>query len=268
MTLLTSLGSIFSTLLAMPLAPTLSRVFPRPVEITRQALEGEAFSSSSSSVVGPKSAQSNDLSASSGGTPAWVRLSVLRLVGVVPWSALNVACGITGVSLRNCFLGAVVGTFPWTAVTCQVGDILHTIGVVSTNSTLEGDLSDGLSKSATLSSVLASPQIVMELIFLSVLSLAPILGRKHLSRFISSSGGAMTTPKPLPDDEEEQLEEKEGLSPSLRTDGQESEKEGRRGRCRKVLHQEWTWKRISMSVPRWSMLQQEREILTAEHLDR
>ena len=75
-------------------------------------------------------------------------------------------------------------------------------------------------------------------------------------------------PKPLPDDEEEQLEEKEGLSPSLRTDNQESEKEGRRGRCRKVLHQEWTWKRISMSVPRWSMLQQQREILTEEHLDR
>jgi SNARE associated Golgi protein len=43
-------------------------------------------------------------------------LSVLRLVGVVPWSGINVACGVCGVPTRDCVLGAFIGTLPWTAV--------------------------------------------------------------------------------------------------------------------------------------------------------
>jgi hypothetical protein len=50
-----------------------------------------------------------------------VRLTVFRLVGIVPWSGINVACGVLGVSLRDCFLGTFIGAIPWTAVTCQVG---------------------------------------------------------------------------------------------------------------------------------------------------
>jgi uncharacterized membrane protein YdjX (TVP38/TMEM64 family) len=47
------------------------------------------------------------------------------LVGIVPWSGINVACGVLGVSLRDCFLGTFIGAIPWTAVTCQVGAHSH-----------------------------------------------------------------------------------------------------------------------------------------------
>ena len=50
----------------------------------------------------------------------WVRLSVLRLIGVVPWSGINIACGVCGVSILDCMLGTFIGCLPWTAVTCQV----------------------------------------------------------------------------------------------------------------------------------------------------
>lgn len=105
MTTLTALGSVFSSLLATPLSPVISQFFPKALSLTRNALEGGDTTST---------AHSHDRS------PAWVRLSVLRLIGVVPWSGINIACGVTGVALFDCVLGAFIGTLPWTAVTCQV----------------------------------------------------------------------------------------------------------------------------------------------------
>ncbi|KAI6034274.1 snare associated Golgi protein-domain-containing protein [Pisolithus microcarpus] len=136
---LTTMGSVFSTLLCMPLAPSLSRLWPRALEMTRNAYRGSKLKS-----------------------PAWVRLSILRLVGVVPWSGINIACGVCGVALSDCTLGSFIGCLPWTAVTCQIGDILQT-------------------------SLLASPDIVLKLVVLSFLSLAPILGRERLRALVLKS---------------------------------------------------------------------------------
>jgi hypothetical protein len=111
---------------------------------------------------------------------------------VRPWSGINIACGVCGVSLVDCMFGTFIGCLPWTAVTCQVwrypisqlkinfqsyqiGDILQT--VASTPSPTP----------QTLSSLLASPEIILKLVFLSVLSLAPILGRTHLREMIPTS---------------------------------------------------------------------------------
>jgi len=104
LTFLTTIGSIFSSLLSRPMAPLLSQWFPRALGVTRNALHGDYDSNSTSQ----------------NKTPAWVRLSVLRLIGVVPWSGLNIACGVCGVSFADCFLGTFIGALPWTAVTCQV----------------------------------------------------------------------------------------------------------------------------------------------------
>jgi len=57
----------------------------------------------------------------------------------------------------------------------QIGDILQTVASTPTPTP------------QTLSSLLASPEIVFKLVFLSVLSLAPILGRTHLRAMISMS---------------------------------------------------------------------------------
>ncbi|KAG2141767.1 uncharacterized protein EDB93DRAFT_1294199 [Suillus bovinus] len=156
---LTTLGSIFATLLCVPLAPSLSRLFPRALQMTRIALEGE----------------SNLSTGKNSRSPTWARLSVLRLVGVVPWSGINIACGVCGVAISDCLLGAFIGCLPWTAVTCQIGDILQT--VASTTSPSQ----------QTVSSLLTSPDILVKLAFLSFLSLAPILGRERLRSLISAS---------------------------------------------------------------------------------
>lgn len=88
----------------MPLAPFITHFFPRALDMTRSALEGDV---------------SVDTRANTK-SPAWVRLSVLRLVGVVPWSGINIASGVCGVALSDCILGSFIGSLPWTAVTCQV----------------------------------------------------------------------------------------------------------------------------------------------------
>ncbi|KAJ7807099.1 snare associated Golgi protein-domain-containing protein [Mycena leptocephala] len=161
---LTTVGSACATLLAMPLGPLITRFFPRALELTRHALEGDSDASPSPPAEGeitkPKSSP-------------WVRLSVLRLIGVVPWSGINIACGVCGVSIWDCMLGCFIGVLPWTAVTCQIGDILQTVA------------SHPSPTPQTVSSLLASPAIITKLVLLSFLSLAPILGREHLRALIS-----------------------------------------------------------------------------------
>ncbi|KAG5338523.1 hypothetical protein C0989_007176 [Termitomyces sp. Mn162] len=159
LTTLTMLGSACATLLAMPLAPFLTHFFPRALDMTRNALEG---------------ASDADEASAQGRSSPWVRLSVLRLIGVVPWSGINIACGVCGVSMTDCMLGAFIGCLPWTAVTCQIGDILQT--VASTPSPSPQSISD----------LLTTPDIILKLIFLSFLSLAPILARDRLRLLISS----------------------------------------------------------------------------------
>ncbi|KAF8351396.1 snare associated Golgi protein-domain-containing protein [Amanita rubescens] len=162
LTLLTTIGSVFATMLSAPLAPVLMHFFPKALDMTRAALEGDA---------------ETDLQAfgTKGKSSAWVRLSVLRLIGVIPWSGINIACGVCGVAIPDCFLGSFIGSLPWTAVTCQIGDILQT--VASTPSPT----------SQTISSLLTSPELLLKLVFLSFLSLAPILTRNRLRAIISNS---------------------------------------------------------------------------------
>ncbi|KAF7301726.1 hypothetical protein MIND_00738200 [Mycena indigotica] len=159
MTTLTTIGSAAATLLAMPLGPLITRFFPRALDLTRHALEGDAEVSE-----GDKQAQRSS---------PWVRLTVLRLVGVVPWSGINIACGVCGVSMGDCMLGTFIGCLPWTAVTCQIGDILQTVA------------SHPSPTPQTVSSLLTSPSIIIKLVVLSFLSLAPILGRDYLRALIA-----------------------------------------------------------------------------------
>lgn len=110
LTTLTTIGSLCATLLSTPLGPFLANLFPRALDMTRNALGGDTDKDHPDTPgSGPKPKSS-----------PWVRLSVLRLIGVVPWSGINIACGVCGVSLVDCMLGTFIGCLPWTAVTCQV----------------------------------------------------------------------------------------------------------------------------------------------------
>ncbi|KAF5363815.1 hypothetical protein D9756_000439 [Leucocoprinus leucothites] len=162
---LTTIGSACASLLATPLAPFLTYLFPRALDMTRTALSGDSEPDQDS--------LSTDTSRNK--SSAWVRLSVLRLVGVVPWSGINIASGVCRVPLSDCMLGTFIGCLPWTAVTCQIGDILQTVAS-SPSPTPE-----------SISSLLMTPHIFMKLVFLSFLSLAPILGRDRLRSMIHPS---------------------------------------------------------------------------------
>lgn len=133
------------------------KLFPKALDLTRNAIEG-----ASKNAEKPKSSP-------------WIRLSILRLIGIVPWSGINIACGVCGVPVLDCFLGSFIGSLPWTAVTCQIGDILQT--VASTPSPTP----------QSVQSLLTSPEILLKLVFLSFLSLAPILGRNYLQALVSHS---------------------------------------------------------------------------------
>lgn len=170
---LTTVGSILATLLATPLSPFLTRYLSRPLALARSAFDADSGTSASTKA----------------SSPVWVRLTVLRLIGIVPWSGINVACGVLGVRLWDCFLGTFIGAIPWTAVTCQIGDILQT--VASTPSP----------NPQTISSVLASPSIIIKLVFLSILSLAPILGRDYLKARLSPA----ISPAGVDDSKEERV---------------------------------------------------------------
>lgn len=99
---LTTIGSLIATLLSAPLSPFLARFFPRPLALARSIVDADSGTSTKTT------------------SPTWVRLTVLRLVGIVPWSGINVACGVLGVALCDCSFGTFIGAIPWTAVTCQV----------------------------------------------------------------------------------------------------------------------------------------------------
>ncbi|KAL4254562.1 Golgi apparatus membrane protein TVP38 [Pleurotus pulmonarius] len=292
LTLLTTIGSVLASQLAKPLAPFLTYAFPKALAMTRTALALEAPAPaplpSQSTLYPPLTTPSFSLSpptpspspssAYPPSTPttskhqkqksaAWVRLSVLRLIGIVPWSGINIACGVTAVPIRDSALGAFIGSLPWTAVTCQIGDILQTLAsstaslssssapalspsdlassassasavvaaaaaaasaalLSSINSTLPSSPLDATTSSAlrdtltttapntvythapasqTIQTILLSPEILFKLVFLTVLSLAPILGRERLRAFVEGrSTSTSASSPPSADDAEEQ----------------------------------------------------------------
>jgi hypothetical protein len=142
LTTLTTIGSLFSSLLAKPLAPLLTKFMPRALEMGRQALQGDDILVEMAPSKEEMHVQSVPELGNEKESPlsrrekfrlrlkcqtrkttlngTWARLSVLRLVGVVPWMGINIACGVLDVPILDCLLGSFVGCLPWTAVTCQV----------------------------------------------------------------------------------------------------------------------------------------------------
>ncbi|KAF8603571.1 hypothetical protein BDV93DRAFT_442369 [Ceratobasidium sp. AG-I] len=174
MTILTTIGSIGASLLSAPLTPLVRRFVPRPLHLVRSALEGN--DSDSDNPLADESIATSRPASPTGDrskSPTWVRLTVMRLVGVVPWSGINIACGVCEVPLSACALGAFFGTLPWTAVTCQIGDILQAFA----SSDMQG---------LTLRGLLTSPTIIFKLVVLSLLSLGPVLARDRLVALLTS----------------------------------------------------------------------------------
>ncbi|KAJ4478186.1 snare associated Golgi protein-domain-containing protein [Lentinula aciculospora] len=234
LTFLTTIGSLCASLLAAPLAPLIMHFLPRVLDMTRAALEGDAARPISSTSSGSETDEKL-ITSKRHTSGAWVRLSVLRLVGVVPWSGINIACGVCGVPMWDCMLGAFIGTLPWTAVTCQVGDILQTVANAPS------------ATSQTVSSLLMSPEIIIKLVFLSFLSLAPILARNRLKALISTSDTSTSDSAPGTDSTSEKV-----VSLSSQQSEQSEQDEKRISR--------WTWmKEWKVRLPSRSRTRDERD---------
>ncbi|PVG00498.1 hypothetical protein CPB86DRAFT_701147 [Serendipita vermifera] len=215
-TTLTTIGSVLSTILATPLTPIITRFFPSAISLTRNALQGTSPSTTSTA---PRRSTSTKSPSATSSSP-WARLSVLRLIGIVPWSGINIASGVCSVPLLQCAIGAFIGTLPWTAVTCQIGDILQTVASAPISPNAQGQM--------TVSSVLTSPQTVIKLVVLTLVSLAPILAKERLKTWLN--GG-----------EDESSEEGEWVNGEMR------ERKSRRYHHKKRFSVEWWRRSLSLS---------------------
>lgn len=254
LTALTTVGSVCASLLAAPLAPFLVRIFPRALDMTRSAIEGSSSSSPSSLPNDPSDSNSNEKPTSPPSTSAsspWVRLSVLRLIGIVPWSALNIACGVCGVALRDCILGAFIGSLPWTAVTCQIGDILQTVAA-----------GPG-ARAETVQGLLTSPEVLGKLVVLSVVSAAPILGRERVRRWVTRGSDSSIGEGEMQTSEQMEVEEREERGEIVTpVDGADARRE-RSGRIREDREQEKERERAGAGEEersgRWAWVREWRE---------
>jgi hypothetical protein len=142
-------------MLSRPLAPLIALIFPKPLALVRSALNGSATDPS------PKVSPGSQQPSSS----VWKRLLVMRAMGLVPWSGMNVACGVVGVNPITFLLTTAAGSASWSYVTASVGDILAQLA-----------LPDGADEGGqTIASLVQDPALIAKMVVLSLISLVPAL---------------------------------------------------------------------------------------------
>ncbi|SNX82331.1 uncharacterized protein MEPE_01037 [Melanopsichium pennsylvanicum] len=191
---LTAVGGVFCYLLSAPLAPLITSLpgLAKPLDAMRRALSpGRARASGRSVMI------SNTNGGSNGNV--WTYLLVLRVLPVVPYGLMNIACGVLGVPLAPYAATLAVGSIPWNFVTCQVGDLLQEIVEalpVDDDTTVSG-LEDKAKSSAgggmrAIVDRIWNREMMIKLILLSLASLLPmLLSRylKHRQRYQAEADG-------------------------------------------------------------------------------
>ena len=195
LTFITASGSLFSYLLSRPLAPLIAVLFPKPLAFVRAALAPESIlppTSSQSSENDAIASQMSDLSTAPNSGPEvkssiWRRLLIMRAMGFVPWSGMNVACGVVGVDWKTFWLTTAAGSASWSYVTASVGNILSHLALPSAS--LAPSAIPGNSNGDSLTSLLRNPSLILKLVFLSVLTLLPVVLKRRSP--ISATGDSM-----------------------------------------------------------------------------
>jgi hypothetical protein len=178
LTIITATGSLGSYCLSRPLAPLIAVLFPKPLALVRAALAPDSAP--------PPNLHRNDIGvehvspvnlgatpieapATNQSTAIWRRLLIMRAMGIVPWSGMNVACGVVGVDWRVFWLTTAAGSASWSYVTASVGDILSRLAVPKEGENAEGE---------SIASLLRDPVLIAKLVFLTGLTLVPVLLKK------------------------------------------------------------------------------------------
>lgn len=212
LTFITATGSLLSYLLSRPLAPLIAVLFPKPLALVRAALAPESIPSPPSAP--PPTGQhvtpvqySSDPSAPPIGGEAttkqavWRRLLVMRAMGFVPWSGMNVACGVVGVNWKTFWLTTAAGSASWSYVTASVGNILSRLALPTVMASSEGtdphphphrhphgatEMHAGGGESLT--SLLRDPVLIAKLVFLTALTLLPVVIKRRRAASPAVSG--------------------------------------------------------------------------------
>ena len=100
-------------------------------------------------------------------------LLLARLFPLLPYSVLNIACGVLKIPVKPYFITLVLGSFPYNFVTTQLGDLL-------------GNLANS-AESGSGASAIWTWSLCFKLAVASVLSAAPLLFKEQLKSFIGSS---------------------------------------------------------------------------------
>ncbi|KAJ9477781.1 Golgi apparatus membrane protein TVP38 [Pseudozyma hubeiensis] len=181
---LTSVGGVFCYLLSAPLAPVITSLpgLAKPLDAMRRALSpGRARASGRSVMI------SNSNGGSNGNV--WTYLLVLRVLPIVPYGLMNIACGVLGVPLAPYAATLAVGSIPWNFVTCQVGDLLQEIveALPVDDAMTVGGLKDKAASSAgggmrAIVDRIWNREMMIKLVLLSVASLLPMVLGRYLKR--------------------------------------------------------------------------------------
>jgi hypothetical protein len=198
LTLITASGSLGSYLLSRPLAPLIAVLFPKPLALVRAALAPDSVPAPSSTrpvpgeTVTPIQISSDPAVPPIGGEPkpvVWRRLLIMRAMGFVPWSGMNVACGVVGVDWKVFWLTTAAGSASWSYVTASVGNILSRLAL-PTAALAASSVPETTQPGESLTSLLRDPVLIAKLVFLTALTLIPVMVKSKSP----SSSGALSPP--------------------------------------------------------------------------
>lgn len=191
LTIITATGSLGSYCLSRPLAPLIAVLFPKPLALVRAALAPDSAPPATlhHKAVGTEHVSPVQLDAtapveapsSNQSTAIWRRLLIMRAMGIVPWSGMNVACGVVGVDWRVFWLTTAAGSASWSYVTASVGDILSRLAIP------EGEDPDGES----IASLLRDPALIAKLLFLTGLTLIPVMLKRNKAKSDTAEEGVL-----------------------------------------------------------------------------
>ncbi|KAL1412550.1 hypothetical protein Q8F55_000296 [Vanrija albida] len=204
LTLITASGSLCAYMLSRPLAPLIAVLFPKPLALVRAALAPESvpqngnvqmvqLGESITPVQVSQDPAEPPLGAPEDRPNVWRRLLLMRAMGFVPWSGMNVACGVVGVDWRTFWLTTAAGSASWSYVTASVGNILSRLALPSNAASLE----DGHGESLT--SLLRDPSLIAKLVFLTLLTIVPVLLKKRTATADSDDEDDETEEPTTPD---------------------------------------------------------------------
>ncbi|WVW87060.1 hypothetical protein I302_109117 [Kwoniella bestiolae CBS 10118] len=190
LTIITASGSLGAYTLSRPLAPLIAVLFPKPLALVRAALAPETIPAPATAqptageTITPIQASSDPSQPAIGGptekSTVWRRLLIMRAMGFVPWSGMNVACGVVGVDWKVFWITTAAGSASWSYVTASVGHILSRLKVPTQALANSGVMNEGaVGGGESLTSLLRDPVLIAKLIFLSGLTLLPVILKRR-----------------------------------------------------------------------------------------